>query len=178
VSIRNERQKGVAFVLIKYLAGIGVIVILVVVICVAAQVRPDQLDRGGEWLWWSPEQRTTYVDGFITGYVQGSHSACEVADQLFEVAKPHRLGDEQHPSEVPSARCLARMQEYSKARYTDASGPDFGAYADVITEFYTKHPEYQGIPFVDLMKSLSDRNYKTADQLYQMAQKGELRPIR
>ena len=58
------------------------------------------------------------------------------------------------------------------------SGPDFSAYADVITEFYTKHPEYQGIPFVDLMKSLSDRTYKTADQLYQMALKGELRPVR
>jgi len=28
------------------------------------------------------------------------------------------------------------------------------------------------------MKSLSDRNFKTADQLYQMALKGELRPVR
>jgi hypothetical protein len=33
----------------KCLAGIGALVILVVVICAAAQVRPDQLDRGGEW---------------------------------------------------------------------------------------------------------------------------------
>ena len=48
----------------------------------------------------------------------------------------------------------------------------------MITEFYTKHPEYQAIAFVNLLKSLSDRNYKTADQLYQMALKGELRPLR
>jgi|SRR6267154_1843859 len=163
--------------LTKYLLSFGAVVILTM-ICAAAQVHPEQLDRGGEWLSWSPGQRVTYVDGFITGYLQGSLSACEAADGLFEVGKPHSLGDEHHPSEMPSARCLARMEEYSKARYTEASGPDFSAYADVITDFYTKHPEYRGIPFVNLVKSLSDRSYKSADQLYQMAVKGELRPVR
>lgn len=69
------------------------------------------------------------------------------------------------------------MEEYSKARYTQTSGPDFSAYTKVITEFYTLHPEYKGVPFVDLMKSLGDRNYKTADQLYQMALKGKLRSL-
>ncbi|PYX43458.1 MAG: hypothetical protein DMG83_17230 [Acidobacteria bacterium] len=163
----------------KYLVGIGALVVLVVVICLAAPVRPDQLDRGGEWLSWSPGERATFVNGFIAGYRQGSHSACEVAQELFgEPGKMYRLGDEKHASEMPSARCLARMEEYSKAKYTEASGPDVSPYTDAITEFYTKHPEYQGIPFVNLMKSLSDRNYKTADQLYQMAQKGELRPLR
>jgi hypothetical protein len=166
-------------VLNKYLAGIGAFVIFVVVICVAAQVRPEQLDRGGEWLSWSPGERATFVNGFIAGYRQGSHGACDVAQELFgEPGKMYRLGDENHPSEMPSARCLARMEEYSKAKYTETSGPDFSAYADVITEFYTKHPEYQAIAFVNLLKSLSDRNYKTADQLYQMALKGELRPLR
>jgi len=52
------------------------------------------------------------------------------------------------------------------------------AYVEVITEFYKKHPEYRGIPFVDLMRLLNDRDRRTADQLYQMAQKGELRPVR
>ena len=63
----------------KYLAGIGAFVIFVVVICVAAQVRPEQLDRGGEWLSWSPGERATFVNGFIAGYRQGSHGACDVA---------------------------------------------------------------------------------------------------
>ena len=161
----------------KCLAGIGALVILVI-ICVAAQVRTDQVDRGGEWLSWSPGQRTTYVNGFITGYLQGSHLACDVADELFEVGKPHRLGDQHDSGDMPSARCLARMDGYSKVRYTEASGPDFNAYTDVITEFYTRHPGYRGIPFVNLMKLLSDRNHKTADQLYQMALKEELRPVR
>lgn len=161
----------------KYLAGIGALAILVIV-CVAAQIRPEQVDRGGEWLSWSPAGRAAYVNGFITGYLQGSNRACDVAQELCADRKTYRLGDERHPSEMPSARCLARMEKYSKAKYTEALGPDFSAYVDVITEFYTKHPEYQGIPFMNLMKSLSDRNYKTTDQLYQMALKGELRPVR
>ena len=79
----------------KYLVGIGALVVLVVVICLAAPVRPDQLDRGGEWLSWSPGERATFVNGFIAGYRQGSHSACEVAQELFgEPGKMYRLGDE------------------------------------------------------------------------------------
>jgi len=161
----------------KYLFGLGVFFTLSV-FCVVSQVRPKQLDRRGEWLSWSPGQRATYVDGFITGYLHGSHSACEAADNLFETDKPHSLGDEQHPSDVPSARCLARMEDYSKATYTESSGPDFSAYTDVITEFYTKHPDSEDIPFVNLMKVLSDHDYRTADQLYQMVLKGELRQLR
>jgi hypothetical protein len=161
----------------KYLREIGVVSILFV-IGMAAHVGPDQLDRGGEWLSWSPEKRATYVDGFITGYQLGSHNACVVAEELFgEPGKMYRLGDEHHPSEMPSARCLARMETYSKVKFTD-SGVDLSAYTDVITEFYTKHPEYRGIPFGNLMDSLG--RYKTVDQLCQMALKGEwpLRPVR
>jgi len=70
------------------------------------------------------------------------------------------------------------MEDYSKATYTESSGPDFSAYTDVITEFYTKHPDSEDIPFVNLMKVLSDHDYRTADQLYQMVLKGELRQLR
>jgi hypothetical protein len=161
----------------RYFVGVAVLCLLAG-ICLAAQVRPDQVDRGGEWLSWTPEQRATYADGFITGYLQGFDLACEATDELFEVGQPHSLGDEHHPSEIPSARCLARMEEYSRASYTETTGPDFSAYTDVITEFYTEHPEYQDVPFVELMKQLSDRNHKTADQLYQMALKGKLPRVR
>jgi hypothetical protein len=163
----------------KCLDGIRAVAILLV-ICAAAQVRPqeDEIERGGEWLSWSQGQRVTYVDGFITGYQRGFLSACKAADELFEIGKAHRLGDKNHPSEVPSARCLTRMERYSKARYTEASGRDWSVYTDVITEFYTKHPEYRGIPFMNLVTLLSDRSYKTSDQLYQMALKGEIRPVR
>ncbi len=160
----------------RYLAGTGALAMLVI-ICVAAQVRPEQLERGGEWLSWSQGERNAYVYGLISGYLKGSLEACNAADALFEVGQGHRLGDEQHPSEIPSARCLARRDNYSKCKYI-SSTVDCSPYTTVITEFYTKHHEYQGIPFPNLMDSLSDSKHKTTDQLYQMALKGEIRPIR
>ena len=47
----------------------------------------------------------------------------------------------------------------------------------MITEFYTKHSEYRNIPFPYLMDHLSDGKYRTADQLAQMAKKGDLATI-
>jgi len=140
-----------------------------------AQVRPGQLERGGEWLSWSEGERNTYVVGLITGYRVASLRACNAADQLFEIGQPHRLGDQQHPSEMPSARCLARVDSYSKC---ESGTTNCSAYAKTITEFYTKHPEYQDLPFPELMEFLSDGKSNTADQLYEVAQHGQVRPPR
>jgi hypothetical protein len=145
-------------------AGASAVFLLVVN---AGSIPPTQPDRGQEWLSWSPAERNVYIDGFVTGYQGGTHRGCEVADELFEVGKPHRLGNQ------PSARCFARLETYSKYSYKDSA--DFTAYTTVITEFYTKHPEYRGVPFFYLLSFLSDRQFKTADELYQMALKGELR---
>jgi hypothetical protein len=100
--------------------------------------------------------------------------ACDVANQLFEVGKPHRLGNGHDPEDMPSARCLARMADYSKFKLEE-TGVDVSAYTTVITEFYTKRPEYRGLPITYLMESLSDSKYKTADQLFQAARNGEIR---
>jgi hypothetical protein len=128
-----------------------------------AQVRVDQLERGGEWLSWTPAERNTFVVGFIDGYMKGTIDACHAADELFEVGQPHRLGDEHHPTEVPSGRCLAHVdRNYSKIRFAN-SATDASAYTAVITDFYTKHPEYSGIPFIKLMLLLSDKNHKTTE---------------
>ena len=134
----------------------------------AGAATPAELGGGKEWLAWTPAERNVYVRGFIEGYWRGSQSACRLADDLFEVNKPHRVG------QGPSGRCEARLEEYTKIETTD-SGPDLSAYTTVLTEFYTKHPEYQNIPTVYILSFLSNRNYKTADQLYQMAVKGEMR---
>jgi hypothetical protein len=162
---------------IKGLSGAVALVVLLIV-ANGAQVRPDQVDRGDEWLSWSQKERAAYVDGFVSGYLQGSNSACDVADDLFGTGKTYTLGDGHHPSDMPSARCLARMEKYSKATFREGQGLDLRAYTDVVTDFYTNHPEYRGIPFFNLMKLLSDGNNKTADQIYQMALRGELRPLR
>jgi hypothetical protein len=160
----------------KYLVGIGAVALLLVS-CRAAKVRSEQLERGGEWQSWTPSERNRYVYGFIDGYLLARMRACNAADDLFEVGQPHRLGDEEHPTEVPSGRCLASVDTYSRFRYINST-VDISVYANPITEFYTKHPEYQGIPFPFLMEFLSDKKCSTADELYQMALKGKLQVIR
>ena len=57
----------------------------------------------------------------------------------------------------------------------DLYSKDADVYAIVLTDFYTKHPEYQNVPYSYLLSFLSDRQFKTADELYQMALKGQLR---
>jgi hypothetical protein len=47
-----------------------------------------------------------------TGYLMGFLRACDLADQLFETDKPHRLGDEHHPTDLSSGRYIAHRGEY------------------------------------------------------------------
>lgn len=162
--------------MVKFVSGIATLAILTA-ICFAAQVRHAQMERGGEWLSWSEPERDSYVDGFISGYSQARLKACNAADTLFEIGQTHRLGDEQHPTEVPSGRCLAAVDAYTRFKYLN-SAVDFSPYTNTITEFYKKHPEYSEIPFPFIMEFLSDGKYRTADQLYELARKGELHVIR
>ena len=133
----------------------------------AAPASREKVDAGTEWLAWSSTERELYVRGFIEGYWNGSLAACKLADDLFEVGIQHRVG------EGPRARCENHLEHYTKIKTSD-SGFNFSAYTSVITDFYTKHPEYHNIPESYLLSLLNDRNYKTADQLYQMALKGEI----
>jgi len=52
---------------------------------------------------------------------------------------------------------------------------DFGAYVNIITEFYTKHPAYRAVSFRKLLLSLRDGACSSQGQLYQEALRGELR---
>ena len=135
------------------------------------------IERGAEWLSWSSKERDSYVRGFIDGYLRARLSACEAADMLFEVGQPHRLGDENHPTEVPSGRCLAAVDTYSRFRFS-SSVLDLSVYTKPITEFYSKHTEYQDVPFPFLLQDLSDKQAVTSDQLYKLALEGKVHAIR
>jgi hypothetical protein len=157
------------------LVGVGLVASLMIG-RTTVEVHPEQLERGGQWLSWTEIERNAYAYGLISGYLTGSLEACNAADDLFEVGQPHKLGDQHSPSEMPSARCLAKRDNYSKCKYAN-SVVDCSAYTTVITEFYTKYPDQRQIAFVDLMRLLSDRSYKSADQLHKMALRGEIRPL-
>ena len=150
----------------KWLKAVGASTVLVLLLGANDARRPDQLD-GDEWIAWTQGERNAYVIGSIEGYWRASHDACRLADDLFEVGKRHRLGQE------PSGRCQNHLENYSKMRMINSS-VDVCAYTSVITEFYGKHPEFRNIPKGYLMSFLTDQKYKTADQLSEMAMRKEI----
>lgn len=142
---------------------------------IAAQVRPDQMGQGGQWLSWGQEKRLTYVAGFLDGYISGTYHLCDAADKLFKVNDPSRVSNQAMPGAEASVLCLASRNSYSK-QYS-SSGIDFSPYADVITEFYMKHPDYTAVRFPELILFLGDGKCDSAEDLYQRALKGELRRV-
>jgi len=158
----------------KYLTGIALVVLLLIS-CKANEVRPEPLERGDEWISWSKTERNRYIFGYLDGYMSARHTACLAADTLFEVGQPHRMGDGQHPTEYPSGRCLASVDEYSRFKFVGLA-IDLSGYVNPITEFYTKLPEYKGIFVPSVMEFISDKKCSTADELFQMALQGKLHP--
>jgi hypothetical protein len=73
-----------------------------------------------------------------------------------------------------AAACFASGGDYSK-QYSGRAWVDFGAYVNIITEFYTKHPDYRAVSFRKLLLSLRDGACNSEGQLYQKALQGDLR---
>jgi hypothetical protein len=94
------------------------------------------------------------------------NEACLAADSLFEKDKPRVIGHDDVKSTFPSDRCRASVAHYLNVRVDMSKGLDFSAYTAVITEFYTKHPEYRDTPFALLMESLAGTESLTADDIY------------
>lgn len=117
--------------------------------------------KGEEWLSWSAEVRTVFVDAYLAGYTSGRSDACLAADDLFDLDKPVHS-----PEDMVVARCKRHAKSYSKTS-------DY--YVKVITDFYQKYPKYRNIPYVYLMFLMSDGWYKTADEIYQGALEGKIR---
>ncbi|MGO9862550.1 MAG: hypothetical protein ACLPLR_02965 [Terriglobales bacterium] len=145
---------------------VGIILLADLCACATAQGTQEP-GRRGEWLSWTPVQRNAYVYGLVDGYLMGFARACHLADQLFEIGKPQRLGND------PSARCIAHRGEFSKISLDKGGHVDVSAYTDVVTAFYKDHPSCRDFPFALLLQSLSSK-YATGDQLYEMAMKGGL----
>ena len=139
---------------------VGVFSVLLVA-STPARMDSQAIATGEEWLSWSQQQRSVFVDAYLMGYLSGKSDACIGAADLFELDKPV-----QDLNESVDRRCFRHAKSYSKRA-------DY--YTGVITQFYTEHPEYRNIPNIYLMLLLIDDRYKTADEIYQAAVKGEIR---
>lgn len=136
--------------------------------------RDDFQHPGTQWLSWSSTERSNFVYGYTQGYEEGMYRACKAVEDLSKKDELSHVGQGSSPHTFPYARCRAGVDEYSGFKIDVTTGPDFHTYTDTITEFYTKHPEYRNIPFLYLMQFLTDKERKSADDLYSMAKSGKL----
>jgi hypothetical protein len=165
----------------------SVLILLVLVVFGINGCRSARKDRGelaagpvtgDQWLVMSPLQQNDAIYGYIQGYLDGVNQACSKVDSLFETNIAHRFRYHNSPSTFPSDRCRESADQYSKMTISvNQSGYDYGVYTKVITEFYLKHPEYRKIQSVILMHHLTDQEFKSADELYTLAKRGDIGPI-
>jgi len=126
-----------------------------------------------EWLSMSPSTRQNYVEGFTDGYAMGSIAACNNADRLFQTMSTKSAAfDNAGNLQMPTPRCLEALDHYTRLS-PDHMWP-YGIYAGAITEFYNKYPKYRRVPFSYLLRFLSDKQYGSADQLYQAFERKEI----
>jgi hypothetical protein len=131
--------------------------------------------RGAKWMAWNDAQRDAFVSSYVDGYKMGAHDACLATDRVLDLKKgsiPEHGKDE---IVVPSGVCRVNAGDYSGCKPGAPEGQVCSAYTQVITAFYTKHPEYQNIPYEYLMQYLTDKEHKSADDLYSMAKAGMMR---
>jgi len=136
-----------------------------VVVATDNQKHPMPPD-GKQWLAWQISNREEFVSAYVGGYSVGAPDACNVFDDL-----------EPTISLRHAVHCEAKAPRYSFK--SDGAGyPDLSKYTNVLTKFYTEHPEYQSISYFQLMPYLTDQEHKTADDLYKMARSGQIRVFR
>lgn len=126
--------------------------------------RPVALD-GKQWLAWQSSNREDFVSAYISGYSKGVNDACFVFDDL-----------EPTTSLRHAVHCRAKAPRYS-FKSDSVGNRDLSKYTNVLTKFYTEHPEYQSIPYLQLTDYLTDDQHKTADDLFNMAKAGKIRTM-
>ena len=135
------------------------------VVSVENQPRRPVTPNGKQWLAWQNSNREDFVTAYFGGYWFGVKDACSVSDDLEPTISPRH-----------AAYCRATAPRYS-FKSDSAGNPDLSKYTNVLTKFYTEHPECQSIPYVLLMPYLTDQQHKTADDLYNMAKAGKFPTI-
>jgi hypothetical protein len=115
---------------------------------------------GKDWLSFTAQTRSYLVEVYLDGYLDGKTDACAAAGDLFEQGPVH------DPKDSADQRCFRKAKSYSR---------DVDDYIGVLTAFYTKYPQFRNIPDLYLIQTLTDDRYTTADGIYQMAVKGEIR---
>lgn len=119
---------------------------------------------GGQWRSWTASEKNGYVGGFIDGYLTGTTETCQATGHFLKGGNICSSDDRWETPLSASAACFASGGNYCK-QYSGKAGVEFSVYANIITEFYTKHPDYRAVSFRKLMLSLRDGACNSEGQL-------------
>ncbi|HTB97321.1 MAG TPA: hypothetical protein VK716_09960 [Terracidiphilus sp.] len=112
---------------------------------------------------------------YIDGYEEGIRNACAAAEHTLALKANQAYDHSKDEIVLPSGVCWKGAAHYSRFKPNPAGNPDVTAYTDVLTRFYTEHGQYQNVPYEYLMHYLTDEQFKTAHDLYNMAKTGAIR---
>lgn len=103
------------------------------------------------WLDWTPNERHSFVLGYIWAYHEGFHSGCR---EYFDSNPPKVIEDLQRS---PLQKCMLRELRYSRpVRF----------YETKITQFYNQFPGDSDVPLARLLEAFSDTKHKSAQEVH------------
>jgi hypothetical protein len=109
-----------------------------------------------------------------TGTLPGRQRFATLLANFLKGGNISSSGDQAQTSSSASAACFATRGDYSR-QYSGQAGVDFSVYVNIITEFYTQHPDDRAVSFCKLLLSLRDGASNSEGQLYQKVVRGDLR---
>jgi hypothetical protein len=107
----------------------------------------SSLYNGNGWLSWDKAARLAYMNGFLTGVLDGQSAGCTIITNAIE-ASPQAATLDRAFLEHQRQDC----EPESLRRFTKP--PEF--YEDVLTRFYTRYPEDRDIPYPSVLSELAD----------------------
>jgi hypothetical protein len=120
---------------------------------------------GDEWRSWSVDQRQAYVSAYLDGQSAGQSNLCRKIQQEAEIFKLH---NDTAPFTDP---CEQLVDKYSHVQRGYGIGPYTNAYTSVIDAFY-EHPECRMMPYFVLIEHLTDKEYKSGEELFKYVRSG------
>jgi hypothetical protein len=135
-------------------------------------VRGDGLGTAADWHSFSVSEREIYANGYTNGYNVGAQAVCDMTDQLFEIRGEVFLKNGTRSNQVEL--CHSSMDAFTRMSHTGTTRRDYSMYSNEITGFYTKYPKYKKVVFIYLFSLMSDKNHKTADQIFQEFEKNDM----
>ncbi len=149
-SAMNKTQRSVILA-----AGIVAVALLAIVATPKYRAESEENTPAPLWLSWSPDQRSEYVWGFLSGFREGKDVGCTYYEDAISEKIP------QEPVSLdkrPRKRCLEGTPDFTE--------PYFSSYVESITRYYTKYPRDRQAGMPRLLLEMAIAPGASIDQIH------------